>query len=284
MAWTIYCHTHISSGRRYIGLTKRTWQERWRGHLHGAKHASTHFAHALLKYGKDAFSHRVLELCSSLEEANEAEAAWVESYSTRDPQFGFNLMRGGEHKPHLKRNPWDDPTFRARVTTSVKFASTKNVALRSRVSKDLWQDPQFRENNLTATLVARSDPSTGRAISDSLRKRFEDPKQIQSLRDLWRDPLFRNKCSSGLVTGTAKNRNKTHCLRGHEFTPENTSMSLSGSRSCRTCRRDRNANLKRDGKCECGKLQDSHTKLCAACKTKKERQRLQRLEQSTSVV
>lgn len=32
-------------------------------------------------------------------------------------------------------------------------------------------------------------------------------------------------------------RPKTHCRRGHEFTPENTYVSPKGHRSCRTCAR-----------------------------------------------
>lgn len=32
--WTIYCHTHIESGKRYIGQTKFTMEYRWRrGHV-----------------------------------------------------------------------------------------------------------------------------------------------------------------------------------------------------------------------------------------------------------
>ena len=32
-----------------------------------------------------------------------------------------------------------------------------------------------------------------------------------------------------------KNKAKTHCVRGHEFTPENTIVEKSGKRKCRTC-------------------------------------------------
>jgi len=31
------------------------------------------------------------------------------------------------------------------------------------------------------------------------------------------------------------NGSKTHCKRGHEFTPENTRMTSKGSRQCRAC-------------------------------------------------
>ena len=75
--YTIYCHTHTESGRRYIGLTKLTMMKRWNSHIYTANHvkngklaATGHFPNAIRKYGKDAFSHEVLEVCSTLEEAN----------------------------------------------------------------------------------------------------------------------------------------------------------------------------------------------------------------------
>ncbi|MGE3712323.1 MAG: hypothetical protein AB7G35_21970 [Hyphomicrobiaceae bacterium] len=45
----------------------------------------------------------------------------------------------------------------------------------------------------------------------------------------------------GGVASGAKKRAMTHCKNGHEFTPENTSISKEGWRRCRTCLRDRAA-------------------------------------------
>lgn len=42
------------------------------------------------------------------------------------------------------------------------------------------------------------------------------------------------------VNGNARNGNsvKTHCVRGHEFTTENTRLLPGGGRNCRTCNRE----------------------------------------------
>lgn len=45
-------------------------------------------------------------------------------------------------------------------------------------------------------------------------------------------------------TPAAANVTKTHCLRGHEFTAENTRATLKGGRSCRACERWRYHNSK----------------------------------------
>lgn len=37
-------------------------------------------------------------------------------------------------------------------------------------------------------------------------------------------------------TVTAANARKTHCIHGHEFTPENTYIQSRGGRGCRACR------------------------------------------------
>lgn len=41
------------------------------------------------------------------------------------------------------------------------------------------------------------------------------------------------------VSFSALNAKKTHCKRGHEFTPENTVRPRDGRRRCRTCLNDR---------------------------------------------
>lgn len=49
---------------------------------------------------------------------------------------------------------------------------------------------------------------------------------------------------------TAMQARQTHCVRGHEFTPENTHITKRGMRHCRTCSRARTAEWAKE-KIEC---------------------------------
>lgn len=49
-------------------------------------------------------------------------------------------------------------------------------------------------------------------------------------------------CRENILRGTAPaaiNARKTHCIRGHEFTAENTVVHSGGKRMCRTCKKAR---------------------------------------------
>ncbi len=242
--WTIYCHTHIDTGRRYIGLTKLTMMQRWNQHIANAKSKQGvgcwHFWSAIRKYGRDSFSHEALCQSSTLENANIVEEKLILQYDTRDSEKGFNLAKGGAHTPsHSKVNPWDDPSFRGRVSSSVKkaFATPQSKALRKRISKDLWSNLQFRDKITGALAQSQSEPEIRAKISAGMRKRYEDPAQRAESSLRWKDPEYRAKCSVGLTNG--KNKNKTHCSNGHEYTEENTYIYGKNIRRCRTCIRER---------------------------------------------
>jgi group I intron endonuclease len=140
LKWTIYCHIHIESGRRYVGLTKSTMMRRWNRHVYSANRlgkdfrSTYYFANAIRKYGKDAFYHEVLETCEDLDVANLAEKSWIEFYETTDREKGFNLNDGGGSRPHRnRRNPWKDPIYRAKIVAANmgKLISTET---RSKIS------------------------------------------------------------------------------------------------------------------------------------------------------
>lgn len=226
--WTIYCHVHIKSGRRYVGLTKLTMLQRWNRHVYNSMKLDgigySHFANAIRKYGKDAFDHEVLETCFSVEEANAAEERWIEHFGTRDPEKGFNLAPGGAHTPHPKRNPWDQPGFRRKVSASMK----------KRCQDPAWkiaQSARSREINARPEVVRKQSEATIRQFST----RDSRTKMSEVVKALHRDPMIAARFRRGLETANRNRAARTHCRNGHEFTTENTRVDSNGWRHCRRC-------------------------------------------------
>ncbi len=145
MTWTIYCHIHEASGRRYVGLTKHSMTKRWNRHVYNALHSrgnTRYFPNAIRKYGPNAFSHEILEVCHYLEVANMAEECWIEFYETRDPTKGFNLAKGGSHvtgdsqivsiSQRMKRL-WENPIYRSNISSKIAASNrTRIVSLETR--------------------------------------------------------------------------------------------------------------------------------------------------------
>jgi hypothetical protein len=49
--------------------------------------------------------------------------------------------------------------------------------------------------------------------------------------------IYKDGLALGGLANGARNRAKTHCPSGHEYSPENTYIGHAGSRRCRACRR-----------------------------------------------
>ena len=217
MSWTIYCHIHTETGRRYIGLTKRTMERRWSQHVCQSRHTKNgrwHFPNAIRKYGAAAFSHEVLEVCETLEEANTAEEIWVTHFDTMNPKKGFNLTKGGKHIPHTKKNPWDRPEFRAKMLSVAKSKWTP--ALRARISAaqtGVKLSPKHCEAIAKARLgkppspeaIAKGKKTQEKNWDVETRKRVSE----ESLKN-WQDPEYQEKvrvtCSAAVLQAWKEKR------------------------------------------------------------------------------
>ncbi len=60
-----------------------------------------------------------------------------------------------------------------------------------------------------------------------------NPKHLAEM-----DSFGRHTTDHHPTTPPAINKIKTHCIRGHEFTPENTAIDKNGKRKCKTCERE----------------------------------------------
>ena len=105
--YCVYMHTNIINGKKYIGQTCRKPEQRWghngSGYLRKYKDRRYNqplFAHAILKYGWDNFTHEVLFDNLSKEEACLLEQCYIALYDTTNRNKGYNRTTGGESFNH----------------------------------------------------------------------------------------------------------------------------------------------------------------------------------------
>lgn len=228
--WTLYCHIHIETGRRYVGLTSQTMMQRWKIHISKAKSSKGgrwHFPNAIRKYGPDAFSHEVLEFCHSLEVANLAEECWIEFYDTMNSEKGFNVLKGGTHIPVDEDNIDFKIRHKAACNTPEVCSINRSTALKQHEDPD----NRYRLRTLRPNPVATSEMR--RKIGEANKSRIVS----QGTRDkLSRSCYVRNLSPEERARSVASHRllpKKTHCKHGHSLV--DAYVRNNGERMCRVC-------------------------------------------------
>lgn len=89
--YIVYMHV-TPDGKRYIGITKLTCNNRWRQGK-GYKYNDM-FSEAIKKHGWENIRHEVLYSGLSHEQAEEKEAALIAKYDTCNAEKGFNVCPG----------------------------------------------------------------------------------------------------------------------------------------------------------------------------------------------
>lgn len=120
--WIIYAHTNKTNNKKYIGQTRQSPNQRWRGGK-GYK-GSTYFYHAIQKYGWQNFYHQILEENIPTQEiANEREKYWINKFQSNNSKYGYNLAEGGyvypEQATEKMKELWQNPVFYAKFATPV---------------------------------------------------------------------------------------------------------------------------------------------------------------------
>ena len=100
MPFTIYMVT-CPEGRNYVGCTRKTAEARWAGHFRAiARSVSepTNISEAIAKFGRDAFTLRVLAVADNAEDAAAIETMMIERYGALRPR-GYNWMGTSHYAP-----------------------------------------------------------------------------------------------------------------------------------------------------------------------------------------
>jgi len=89
----VYIFTNLINNKKYIGITTKTLEERYKYHLWGINNGS-YFHNALRKYGVENFKLEILDKANSENELKEKEIYWIKFYNSR--KQGYNLTNGGD--------------------------------------------------------------------------------------------------------------------------------------------------------------------------------------------
>lgn len=100
----VYIIQNLINNKVYIGQTSDP-KKRWRTHRRAAKNFNLgkksklfiQLVHrAMAKYSIENFEFQTLESFASKTEINEAEMFWIDFFSSRNPDYGYNITVGGD--------------------------------------------------------------------------------------------------------------------------------------------------------------------------------------------
>jgi hypothetical protein len=90
----VYCITNTLNNKKYIGMTSRSLEERWKSHCSAARNGSTFKFHlAIRKYGEDVFTKEILFDDLNIEDCRLIEEQTICEYKTQAQ--GYNAKPGG---------------------------------------------------------------------------------------------------------------------------------------------------------------------------------------------
>lgn len=88
----IYETTNNINGMKYIGQKKYDKRGNWKTYLG----SGIYLNRAINKYGRDNFSRRIIEECSSKDELDNREIYWINYYNAVNDKNYYNIAKGGE--------------------------------------------------------------------------------------------------------------------------------------------------------------------------------------------
>lgn len=167
--YIVYVHTNLTNGKRYVGITSQTPEQRWLGGRGYKK--SPHFWRAIQTYGWDGFSHEIVAENLTKHEAAEEEKRLIQLYDTTDGDKGYNLSTGGEsggagivYSPERKQRNSEmmkklfkeNASFREKTLERLRTSMQTDEIKRKRVeSRRGWVMPEEQRRQISKAKLGR---------------------------------------------------------------------------------------------------------------------------------
>lgn len=189
----IYCHT-FPNGKRYVGITSTSLKRRWgEGKNYGT---CPLMSRAIQKYGWENIIHDVIDMAESKEEAEIKERHYIAEFRTRDPEFGYNILPGGD----VATNPLT-PEMRYKLGKGQR-GKPRTESEKQKISagvKAVFSRPESNgHSGMHHTESARDK------MSESQRKRWSNNQPLREMASdrmtqQMNDPEFRTKVLRNLA-------------------------------------------------------------------------------------
>ena len=92
--WTVYIHTNLINGKKYVGITSNPVKKRWRNGYGYSENLP--IGRAIRKYGWENFDHEIIADNLDEDDAKKMEQELIKSYNTTDDKYGYNVTVGGD--------------------------------------------------------------------------------------------------------------------------------------------------------------------------------------------
>ena len=163
MAYSVYLHT-FPNGKKYIGVTRQNPLDRW-NNGYGYRNQKLVFR-AILKHGWDNIKHEVLFSDLSKKEAEEKEIELIAFYKSDNPQYGYNILRGGDVS-RGEYHPTEDDIKKQSKAMKERFKHIPHW-MNSKKLTDEWKQ-HIREGN-TGKHAKEKHHFYGKHLSETHRK------------------------------------------------------------------------------------------------------------------